>query len=493
MKFKTIAVITGLVVWGAAVESHSLQSTSLAKLDAPISSAAAASISDETTLPANIFVNLAKKAVPSVVNISTVSTLKRTAFFPGSHSPNEGTPEDLFRGFFGPGFGGQFPGARPQKQAALGTGFVIDPSGIILTNNHVVANADEIKIQFTENGESVPGHVIGRDQELDVALIKVDTKKHLIALPLGDSDALEVGEYVMAVGNPYGQGHSVSHGIVSAKGRTAPGLPIANYLQIDAPINPGNSGGPLLNLKGEVVGINNAIDPRAQGIGFAIPINFVKTVLVDLKNGKHVRRGFIGAIVGETNTDLASKIGAPADLQAPFVTGVTKGSPAEKAGLKPYDAILSFNGKEVHTPNELVQDVTQVPVGSSVPMEVLRDGSKKTLNVKIKERPDSDVASNDSEESQQQPEQPARAGIALQKNPQGPGVVVSEVMEGSPAAEAGIRPGDVILEIDRKPANDVAEAKKLLGRDKSYLVRVERNDSYAIVVLDLKDSNKDNS
>ena len=300
----------------------------------------------------------------------------------------------------------------------------------------------------------------------------------------------------MAVGNPYGQGHSVSHGIVSAKGRTAPGLPVANYLQIDAPINPGNSGGPLLNLKGEVVGINNAIDPRAQGIGFAIPINFVKTVLVDLKEGKHVRRGFIGATVGETNSELAQKIGAPQDLQAPFVTGVTKGSPAEKAGLQPYDAILSFNGKSVHSPSELVQDVTQVPVGTEVPMEILRDGAKKTLSVKIKERPDSYVASNESSdgETQAQPDKPARAGIGLQKNPEGPGVLVAQVMPGSPAEEAGLRAGDIILEIDRKQTNDVADAKKLLSRDKSYLVRVERNDSYAIVVLDLKnDGNKDKS
>jgi serine protease Do len=486
MKFKTIAILSGLAVWGAVIESHSLQSTALAKIATPVSNASASASNDETTLPTNIFVNLAKKAVPSVVNISTVSTIKRMAFNPGTGG---NTPEDLFRGFFGPnggpGFGGQFPSAHPLKQAALGTGFVIDPSGIILTNNHVVAGADEIKIQFTENGESVPGKVIGRDQELDVALIKVDTNKKLTALSLGDSDQLEVGEYVMAVGNPYGQGHSVSHGIVSAKGRIAPGLPVANYLQIDAPINPGNSGGPLLNLKGEVVGINNAIDPRAQGIGFAIPINFVKTVLVDLENGKHVRRGFIGAVVGETNADVAVKIGAPADLQAPFVTGVTKGSPAEKAGLEPYDAILSFNGKEVHTASELVQDVTQVPVGTSVPMEILREGSKKTLNVKIKERPDANVASNDLEESASQAK-PARSGIALQKNPDGPGVVVSEVMPGSPAAEAGLRAGDVILEIDRKPANDVAETKKLLAREKSYLVRIERSDSYAVVVLDLK-------
>jgi serine protease Do len=248
-------------------------------------------------LPADTFVRLAKSSVPSVVNISTVTHFKRADYEAGE--------QEMLEHFFGGmpgGMGGgmrmmPMPGQTPAlKRAALGTGFIIDSSGIILTNNHVVEGADEIKIQFAEGEEPVIGKVIGRDPELDVALIRVKTNRKLEALKLGDSDALDVGEYVMAVGNPYGQGHSVSHGIVSAKGRIAPGLPIANYLQIDAPINPGNSGGPLLNMRGEVIGINNAIDPRAQGIGFAIPINFVKNVLPDLESGKRIERGFIRKI-----------------------------------------------------------------------------------------------------------------------------------------------------------------------------------------------------
>ena len=237
----------------------------------------------------NIFAGLAKKVIPSVVNISTVSTTKAAY-----HQETPNRPRNFFSSFSA---ALKNPPRREQKAMALGSGFIIDPTGIILTNNHVVANADEIKIQFTEDSQEEPtiGKVIGRDPDLDVALIRVKTNRKLTALPLGDSDALNVGDYVMAAGNPYGQGHSVSHGIVSAKGRSAPGLPIADYLQVDAPINPGNSGGPLLNLNGQVVGINNAIDPRAQGIGFAIPINFGKKILAQLETSGGVSRRFIGA------------------------------------------------------------------------------------------------------------------------------------------------------------------------------------------------------
>jgi serine protease Do len=322
----------------------------------------------------NIFVSLAKKAIPSVVNISTLTTVK--AAYHGSGNGSDA--EDLFRQFFGGGGGpfGQGPGrpgfGQPKipKSAALGSGFVINSSGIILTNNHVVNGADEIKVYFTENPEEKPvdGKVVGRDPELDVALIQVKTPNKLVPLILGDSEALQVGEYVMAVGNPYGNGHSVSHGIVSAKGRMSPGVPLASYLQIDAPINPGNSGGPLLNLRGEVVGINNAIDARAQGIGFAIPINYVKKVLAQLETRGSVERGYIGAMVGPLNAEIAEKVGAPKDLRAPFITQINPGTTAEKAGLQPYDVVTEVDGTPVHSPSDLIAAVTSVPVGKSVPM-----------------------------------------------------------------------------------------------------------------------------
>jgi serine protease Do len=336
----------------------------------------------------NIFAGLAKKVIPSVVNISTVS-VARAYYHPGDGSGGVAggaqSPEDLFRQFFG---GRAIPG---RKTMALGSGFVVDPSGIILTNNHVVAQADEIKIQFTENPdeEPTPGKVIGRDPDLDVALIQVKTTRKLTALPLGDSDALNVGDYVLAAGNPYGQGHSVSHGIVSAKGRNVPGLPIADYLQVDAPINPGNSGGPLLNLKGEVIGINNAIDPRAQGIGFAIPINFVKKILAQLETSGGVSRGYIGAVVAPLTQEIATKIGEAADLHAPIVTEVMPGSPAQEAGLKTYDAITEVDGTPVRSPSELVRAISSAPIGKPIPLKISRDGKTETLMIKTRAKPGS--------------------------------------------------------------------------------------------------------
>jgi serine protease Do len=330
-------------------------------------SGTALAASPTASLEQNVFVPLAKKLVPSVVNIQTTTTLK-TPYGQGG-----GGPQDLFRKFFEDMFKHQNGGVGPRndqegggdeedqdlgppphggplpKAMSLGTGFIIDASGLVLTNNHVVADADEIKIQFTEEEEEVltDGEVVGRDLELDVALIKVKTKRDLVPVVLGDSDDTQVGEYVMAVGNPFGQGHSVTHGIISAKGREAPELPLAGYLQTDAPINPGNSGGPLVNLKGEVIGINNAIDQRAQGIGFAIPINVVKKILPQLKTKGTVARGYIGVLVNELTPDIAPKLGVAKDLHAPFVTHVYPGDPADKAGLKPYDIITSFGGKTV--------------------------------------------------------------------------------------------------------------------------------------------------
>ena len=265
---------------------------------------------------------------------------------------------------------------------SLGTGFIIDSSGLILTNNHVVADADEIKISFTESLDEKPtdGEVVGRDPEIDIAVIRVKTKHEMVPVAFGDSDALEVGEYVTAIGNPFGQGHSVTHGIISAKGRLAPDFPLANYLQTDAPINPGNSGGPLVNLKGEVIGINNAIDQRAVGIGFAIPINLVKKVLPQLRSKGTVSRGYIGVLVNEMSPEIAAKLGVPKDSNSPFVTHVYQDAPADKAGLKDYDVILEFNGKPIHSGSELIMAVTSIEVGDSVPVKISRNGSEKVAH-----------------------------------------------------------------------------------------------------------------
>lgn len=489
----------------------------------------AASTTDAPSVSAtndsNIFVKLAKKIVPSVVNISTLSTVKA----PYAH----GTPDDMFRKFFeeffrqhggqgmqpgNPPGGGQdddddgasqgpgpaLPPGHAPKAMSLGSGFIIDSSGLILTNNHVVENADEIKIYFTEENDEKPvdGKVVGRDPEIDVAIIQVKTPRELVALPLGNSDALEVGEYVMAVGNPFGQGHSVTHGIISAKGRQAPDFPLARYLQTDAPINPGNSGGPLLNLNGEVIGINNAIEARAQGIGFAIPITPVKAVLPQLKSSGKVARGFIGVLVEPMTPEFAPKLGAPKDMHAPFVSNINPGSPAEKAGLQVYDVILKFDGKKIKDGDDLVAAVVATPVGNTVSIVVLRSGMEKTIPVKVSERPGSgEIAKTVGAHSKKSKKSKIDAGLEVQTvtaeiakelGQQKPtGVVIESTTYGGPADKAGLMRGDVILEVDRKTVKDEDSFYALVKEKKSYLLRVRRMDPqgheiYSVIILDLK-------
>ncbi|MDR3605938.1 MAG: Do family serine endopeptidase [Oligoflexia bacterium] len=463
----------------------------------------------------NIFVDLAKKVVPSVVNISTLSTVKSPLV--------QGSPDDLFRRFFedffrhhggGPGGGGEDeedqgqmpPGGKLPKAMSLGTGFIIDASGLILTNNHVVADADEIKINFTENSEekATDGTVVGRDPEIDVALIRVKTSRTLVPMALGDSDALEVGEYVMAVGNPFGQGHSVTHGIISAKGRLAPDFPLANYLQTDAPINPGNSGGPLVNLDGEVIGINNAIEARAQGIGFAIPINPVKKVLSQLRTKGTVARGYIGVYVNDLTPEVAKSIHVSPELKAPFVINANPGEPADKAGIKNYDIIVEFNGKPIHNGTDLITAVTAAEVGKSVSVKVLRNGETKALTIKIGQRPGTEEASEEVRKKGEKRHKTKQAETGMDLDNLTPdiaheigmpdlnkGVVVANVTYGGPADRAGLIRGDVILEVDRKPISDVDGFYKAVKEKKSYLLRIRRadpqsgNSIYSVVVLNL--------
>lgn len=475
----------------------------------------------------NIFVNLAKRAVPSVVNISTYTNKQQPYGAMNQDEMFRRFFDEFFRRYGGPrggdegggdegdgseGGGGDDRGppgggnGKGSRALSLGTGFIIDSAGLILTNNHVVADADEIKINFTEALDEKPtdGEVIGRDPELDIALIRVKTSRKLEALPLGDSEAMQVGEYVMAVGNPFGQGHSVTHGIVSAKGRLSPDFPLASYLQTDAPINPGNSGGPLLNLRGEVIAINNAIDARAVGIGFAIPIDVVKKILPQLKSKGTVTRGFIGVLVNELNPDVAEKLGVSKDLRAPFATHVYPGEPAEKAGLKPYDVILKFADRDIHSSAELIAAVTTVNVGESTQIKILRNGKEQDLKIKVGPRPGTDKDSKsakggDKKKPHKKP--PVETGMQLDElnaddnrdlglpaNTQG--VIVDSVSYGSPADRAGIMRGDVIVEVDRKPIRDVDGFFAIVKEKKSYLLRLRRLDrqgkeSFSVGILDL--------
>ncbi|MBI3557821.1 MAG: trypsin-like peptidase domain-containing protein [Deltaproteobacteria bacterium] len=469
--------------------------------------------------PGNIWIELARKAVPSVVNISTITTGSGAAV---------GTSDDMLRKFFDQFFGGKRgrsyreekdqrdltapPGNEMMPKAvALGSGFIIDKSGTILTNNHVVADADEIKVAFTELPDDSPveAKVIGRDPDLDIALLQVkdNIKRKFIPLPLGDSDQVEIGEYVLAVGNPFGQGHSVTHGIISQKGRNAPDFPLATYLQTDAPINPGNSGGPLVNLNGEVIAINNAIEARAQGIGFAIPINVVKQVLPQLKAKGKVARGYIGVVVGELTPPVAEKLRVPQDLHSPFVTQVYPEGPAARAGVRNYDVILDFDGKALHNGNDLIANVTAAHSGHAVPMRILRGGTEKIVTINVGRRP----VSEETPKGHRQPSSVHRhhdegakvdTGMTLQTmtpelaeelgigEPMA-GVVVDTTDAAGPADKIGLSTGDIIMEVDQKPVADVKSFYSIVRDKKRYLLRVrkltgEREDTFAVVVLDLK-------
>ncbi len=407
------------------------------------------------------FSPLVKKASPSVVNISTVKTVEGHGW--GFYPFNRG--EDPFKDFFEKFFGERAP--KKFKQQSLGSGFIIDKEGFILTNNHVVEKTDEITVTLADERQ-FRAKIIGRDSKTDLALIRMEADVHLEPLPLGDSDKLEVGDWVVAIGNPFGLGNTVTAGIVSAKGRTIGAGPYDDFIQTDASINPGNSGGPLLNASGEVVGINAAIFSQTGGsigIGFAIPINMAKDLLPQLKEGKVVR-GWLGVMIQKITPELKEKLGLK-DEKGALVGDVTEDGPADKAGIKRGDVIISFDGKEVGHFDDLPYLVASTPVGEKVTVEVIRKGEKKGLTVKIGELVEAKRVSEGGKEAEPElgltvseitPELVRNFGLS-QKS----GLVVVEVESNSPGAAAGLRPGDVILEVDQEPVKDLAQFKKKIA------------------------------
>ncbi|MBI3541767.1 MAG: trypsin-like peptidase domain-containing protein [Deltaproteobacteria bacterium] len=446
----------------------------------------------------SVFEQVAEKLLPSVVNISARSTVKSSLL--------QGDP--IFKHFLEEFFGGEEgSGSALGKAVALGSGFIIDDKGTILTNNHVVSEAEEIKVAFTEAQGEPPADakVVGRDPDLDVALIRLKhpAKNKLVPVQFGDSDRVRVGQLVMAFGNPFGQGHSATHGIISQKERPAPGIPLATYLQTDAPINPGNSGGPLVSMGGTVIGINNAIVAQAHGIGFAIPINVVKSVLPQLQKSGTVTRGYIGVAVENLTPDIAQKFGAPHDLRAPFVVQVTKNSPAGKVGVEPYDVITRFAEKEVRSASDLIAAVSAAQIGKESILKVLREGREKTFQLTPQPKP---VPKELAETKPRAPASGARAlsrtgmkvsdltrGIASEIGAPGSmkGVAVTSVLPGGVADAAGLEPGDVIVEVDREKVASSKELSAKLANDSLYVLRVRRSnetgdDQYFIAQLDLR-------
>ena len=410
------------------------------------------------TIQAPDWVRLSKEAKPAVVNVSTkLNAEAPTRPEPRGRPerPDERSFEDFFKRFF------DETQRRPVR--AAGSGFVLNSNGFVVTNNHVVENASDIQVKLGD-GRELPAKVVGRDAKTDLALLKVDATG-LPVIPLGDSTALQVGEPVMAIGNPFGLEQTVTTGIVSATGRVIGSGPYDNFIQTDASINPGNSGGPLINARGEVIGINTAIFSRgggSVGIGFAVPSSLAKTVITQLADHGKVERGWLGVSIQPLTKDLAKNFKRD-NTNGALVSSVIEGSPAEKAGLKAGDVIVEFNGKKVAKATELPSLVADLTVGRDVPMVVVRDGSEMRLNARIARLEDETPAKvADAQEKGQlglsvQPITPPVArelGLKVKE-----GVLVRDVVEGGRAAEAGIRPGDVIVEINRQPVRTVEDLK----------------------------------
>lgn len=433
------------------------------------------------------FADLADKVKDSVVNIATTQLIKGHPLQPFME------PDSPFREFFGDEFFKRFFGDMPKgsmKTNSLGSGVVIDASGLILTNNHVVEKATEIKIKL-QNGKEYAAKVVGRDPKTDLALIKAEADKNFPKpAVLGDSSSLRVGDWVMAVGNPFGLGHTVTVGIISAKGRIIGAGPYDDFLQTDAAINPGNSGGPLFNMSGEVVGINTAIVARGQGIGFAIPINVAKDLLPQLRTGK-VIRGWLGIMIQDVTSEIAESFNLK-EAKGVLVSDVLKDSPAEKAGIEQGDIILELNGEEVRDAHELSRRVAATPPNSEVKLGLLREGSKKVVTVNLGTMPDE-------ESTVAQPEETAENvwGLSVQNvtkelaerfgwDVSERGVVVTEVQPDSPAAAARLQPGDLIKEVNRKKIQNVRDynqAMKSAEKKKSLLLLVKRGERTFYVVL----------
>ena len=436
----------------------------------------------------DLFKNLAKKLDPAVVNIYTTTIVKQQPFM----FPFDFFEDDFFDDWFGiprspkdrqrqqP----QQPRQREFKQQALGSGFIINEDGYILTNNHVVSGADEIKVKLLDDETEYSAKIVGKDEQTDMALIKIQNKKKLPILPLGDSEKLEVGEWVLAIGNPGGFGNTVTKGIVSSKGRSLEGLglrhPYYNFIQTDAAINPGNSGGPLINTKGEVVGINTAILKNFQGIGFAIPINIAKDLLPQLKEGK-VIRGWLGVGIQEITEEMRKKFKIPQDQNGVLVTQVFEGEPAHKAGIAAWDIIVEIDAKPIKNSKDLIQIIGSYEPGRKVNLKVLRNGDFKTVTVTITERKD-EVAEKKPEENSKKDLGITVAQITKQLAsdmdlPKDEGVVITAVEQNSVVAEANLRKGDIILDIDRKAIKTIKEFDKIVSEFKAgetVFIRVQR-------------------
>lgn len=422
--------------------------------------------------PPGDFTVLAKNAGPAVVNINTekVVTTQRSPF------PFSGPFEEFFRGM--PGMPDMFERynqvPQQRKQRSLGSGFVISADGFIVTNHHVVDGADSIQVSFDGPGDkevTYKAELIGSDQLTDLAILKIKAEK-LPFLKFGDSDAVSVGEWVVAIGNPFGLDHTVTAGIISAKGRSIRSNPFDSFLQTDASINPGNSGGPLLNMKGEVVGVNAAILANGQGIGFAIPSNMANEIIEKLRTDRKVSRGWIGVTIQSVDAQTAKALGLP-NTQGALIGDVMPGHPADKASLKPGDVILAVNGEDIVDSNDLSRKIAAVNPGEIAKLTVWRNGAKKDFGVTVAERDTEIAQAKNSQSGEKNNDVEALLGMSVRpvatedlrrlRMDLVQGLVVTGVENGKNADDANLRPGDVILSANGESVNSVEKFLKILS------------------------------
>lgn len=436
---------------------------------------------------------IAKEVTPAIVSIQSTQVIKvqQSPFF----------SDPFFRQFFG-NMMPQLGIPREQREHALGSGVIVSPEGYILTNNHVIRHATTIDIQLSDK-RTFKAKVVGADPPSDIAVLKIDASS-LPTAHLGDSETLHVGDIVMAFGNPFGLDFTVTRGAVSALGRTnieEGGL--QSFIQTDAAINPGNSGGALVNVKGQVVGINTAIlsgnsGPGGEGgfigIGFAIPINMARHVMEDLVKTGKVTRGYIGSRIGDVTPPFAKQFNAP-DTKGAFVQNVDPDGPSAKAGLKPGDIIRKFDGRDVEDRDDLISKVTNAGPGTTATLEILRDGSPMTVKVTLGQRPENLAAGGEAPGTEKAPSEGALRGISVQNltpslrsqlgvSPETVGVVISNIDSDSPASDTGLQQGDIIQSINRQPVRNVEEFNRLAAEAKGQtLLRINRQGTGIFVVI----------
>ncbi len=489
-----------------------------------------AAVAPRLGAPAQGFADLAERLLPAVVNISTTQTLnqrhgagKPTGPGPqGKQQPNDGPElpqfppgspfEEFFKDFFDKQ--GKDQNAPPRRATSLGSGFIVDAKkGFVVTNNHVIQDADEITV-ILHDDTNLKAEVVGRDTKTDIAVLKVATDHGLVAVPFGDSDKVRVGDWVLAIGNPFGLGGTVTAGILSARARDINAGPYDDFLQTDASINRGNSGGPTFNLAGEVIGINTAIfspSGGSVGIGFAIPSALARTVVAQLEEFGHTRRGWLGVRIQGVTPEIAESLGLP-KAHGALVASVTPNGPAAASGIQPGDVVTLFDGKEVSEMRRLPRIVADTPIKKTVPVVVWRKGKPLTFEVKVGEleaAEESGLLTNTSDDAgkQQPAPTPAKAfdklGLKLsaltadlrqqfELNADAKGVVVTEVQPGSTASEKGIRAGDLIIEVSQQDVSTPEDVAKLVqkarndGR-KSVLLLVDRGSDLRFVALGFVD------